>query len=113
MKELDISHCNLDERSLGEIWDALPQQGNTMEVLNTSRNMGNLDLVVIRNGLAHFSRLRKLNIAGNCLSQFTDFMFWDETIMSWQLEELDLSDIKVSAVTYAHVPLNSKLMLDV
>ncbi|KAH6664331.1 hypothetical protein F5X68DRAFT_161001 [Plectosphaerella plurivora] len=99
LKELDISHCNLDERSLGEIWDALPQQGSTMEVLNTSRNMGNLDLVVIRNGLAHFTRLRKLNIAGNCLSQFTDFVFWDETIMSWQLEELDLSDIKLSEET--------------
>lgn len=113
LKELDISHCNLDERSLGEIWDALPQQGSTMEVLNTSRNMGNLDLVVIRNGLAHFSRLRKLNIAGNCLSQFTDFMFWDETIMGWQLEELDLSDIKVRASLsiMVHSLLTSSLKL--
>lgn len=94
-KQLDISRCNLDERSLEEIWDVLPEQGSTMEVLNTSRNMGNVDHVVLRNGLAHFTRLRKLNVAGNCLSQFTDSMFWDETIMGWQLEELDLSDIKV------------------
>lgn len=98
-KQLDISRCNLDERSLEEIWDVLPEQGSTMEVLNTSRNMGNVDHVVLRNGLAHFTRLRKLNVAGNCLSQFTDSMFWDETIMGWQLEELDLSDIKLSDET--------------
>ncbi|KAM0285012.1 hypothetical protein ACHAQH_001701 [Verticillium albo-atrum] len=98
-RHLDISRCSLDERSLEEIWDALPEQSYKMEVLDTSRNFGNVDHVLIRNSLSHFARLRKLSIAGNCMSQFTDFLFYDETIMRWQLEELDLSDVKLSDET--------------
>ncbi|KAG7103575.1 hypothetical protein HYQ44_017663 [Verticillium longisporum] len=98
-RHLDISRCSLDERSLEEIWDALPEQSYKMEVLDTSHNFGNVDHVLIRNSLCHFVRLRKLSIAGNCMSQFTDFLFYDETIMRWQLEELDLSDIKLSDET--------------
>lgn len=78
------------------MWDVLPSQAATLEVLDTSHNFGNIDHAVIRNSLAHFTRLRKLSIAGNCLSQFTDFLFYDEVILGWQLEELDLSDVKVS-----------------
>ncbi|OLN81681.1 hypothetical protein CCHL11_05608 [Colletotrichum chlorophyti] len=99
LKELDISRCNLDERSLEEIWDALPAQGYKMEALNTSRNIGHVDYTVVKNNLSHFGCLRKLSIAGNCLSQFTDPILYDETIMRWSLEELDLSNIKLNDAT--------------
>lgn len=96
LKELDISRCNLDERSLEEVWDALPSQGYKMEALNTSRNIGHVDHMAVKQNLAHFYNLRKLGIAGNCLTQAKDTIFLDETIMGWGLEELDLSHINVS-----------------
>lgn len=96
LRELDISRCNLDERSLEEIWDALPSQGYRLEALNTSRNIGHVDHMVVKSSLSHFACLRKLSVAGNCLSQFTDPIFFEETIMSWGLEELDLSNMHVS-----------------
>ncbi|KAK1998294.1 leucine rich repeat protein [Colletotrichum falcatum] len=99
LKELDISRCNLDEKSLEEIWDALPSQGYKMEALNTSRNIGHVDHMVIKNNLSHFVCLRKLGIAGNCLSQFRDPIFFDETITRWGLEELDLSNINLNDAT--------------
>ncbi|OBR13611.1 Leucine rich repeat protein [Colletotrichum higginsianum IMI 349063] len=99
LRELDISRCNLDERSLEEIWDALPSQGYKMEALNTSRNIGHVDHMVVKNNLSHFACLRKLGIAGNCLSQFMDPIFFDETIMRWGLEELDLSNINLNDAT--------------
>ncbi|KAK2009819.1 leucine rich repeat protein [Colletotrichum eremochloae] len=99
LKELDISRCNLDEKSLEEIWDALPSQGYKMEALNTSRNIGHVDHMVVKNNLSHFVCLRKLGIAGNCLSQFRDPIFFDETIMRWGLEELDLSNINLNDAT--------------
>ncbi|GKT46647.1 uncharacterized protein ColSpa_06828 [Colletotrichum spaethianum] len=100
LKELDISRCNLDERSLEEIWDALPSQGYKMEALNTSRNIGHVDHMVVKNNLSHFVCLRKLGMAGNCLSQFRDPIFFDETIMQWGLEELDLSNINCPEANY-------------
>ncbi|KAL0930892.1 leucine rich repeat protein [Colletotrichum truncatum] len=99
LKELDISRCNLDERSLEEIWDALPSQGFKLESLNTSRNIGHVDHMVIKSNLSHFACIRKLSIAGNCLSQFTDPIFYDEAIMRWGLEELDLSNINLNNAT--------------
>lgn len=103
LRELDISRCNLDERSLEEIWDALPSQGYKMEALNTSRNIGHVDHMVVKNNLSHFACLRKLGIAGNCLSQFMDPIVFDETIMRWGLEELDLSNINVSPPRLVYV----------
>ncbi|EFQ24977.1 leucine rich repeat protein [Colletotrichum graminicola] len=99
LKELDISRCNLDEKSLEEIWDALPSQGYKMEALNTSRNIGHVDHMVVKSNLSHFICLRKLGIAGSCLSQFRDPIFFDETIMRWGLEELDLSNINLNDAT--------------
>ncbi|KAF3806336.1 hypothetical protein GCG54_00006098 [Colletotrichum gloeosporioides] len=99
LRELDISRCNLDERSLEEIWDALPSQGYRLEALNTSRNIGHVDHMVVKSSLSHFACLRKLSVAGNCLSQFTDPIFFEETIMSWGLEELDLSNMHLNNAT--------------
>ncbi|TDZ31822.1 hypothetical protein C8035_v000991 [Colletotrichum spinosum] len=99
LRELDISRCNLDERSLEEIWDALPSQGYRMEALNTSRNIGHVDHMVVKSNLCHFACLRKLSIAGNCLSQFSDPIFFEQTIMGWTLEELDLSNITLNDAT--------------
>ncbi|KAK1456940.1 leucine rich repeat protein [Colletotrichum cuscutae] len=99
LKELDISRCNLDERSLEEVWDALPSQGYKMEALNTSRNIGHVDHMAVKQNLAHFYNLRKLGIAGNCLTQAKDTIFLDETIMGWGLEELDLSHINLNDAT--------------
>lgn len=95
LRELDISRCNLDERSLERIWDALPAQGYKLEALNTSRNIGHVDHVVVKNNLSHLVSIRKLSIAGNCLSQYMNPIFYEETIMGWGLEELDLSNINV------------------
>ncbi|KAF6843269.1 leucine rich repeat protein [Colletotrichum musicola] len=99
LRELDISRCNLDERSLERIWDALPAQGYKLEALNTSRNIGHVDHVVVKNNLSHLVSIRKLSIAGNCLSQFMNPIFYEETIMGWCLEELDLSNINLNDAT--------------
>ncbi|KAL2753339.1 hypothetical protein ACRALDRAFT_1065349 [Sodiomyces alcalophilus JCM 7366] len=99
ISHLDISRCRLDENSLEDIWDALRDQGSTMEVLNTSHNSGSIDYSVVRNSLVHFTSLRSLKIAGNCLSQYSDFLFYYETVAKWPLEELDLSGVRLSEET--------------
>lgn len=70
-----------------------------MEVLNTSHNCGSIDYSVVRNSLVRFTSLRSLRIAGNCLSQCAEFLFYHETVTKWPLEDLDLSDIRVSSFT--------------
>ncbi|KZL70689.1 leucine rich repeat protein, partial [Colletotrichum tofieldiae] len=79
LKELDISRCNLDERSLEEIWDALPSQGYKMEALNTSRNIGHLNdatLQVLGNYLqcpeANYLRRLDLNNCGMTGTQIAE-----------------------------------------
>ncbi|ROT38518.1 RNI-like protein [Sodiomyces alkalinus F11] len=99
ISHLDISRCRLDESSLEDIWDALQHQGLSMEVLNTSHNSGSIDYSVVRDSLVHFTSLRSLKIAGNCLGRYTDFLFYDETTTKWSLEELDLSDVRLSEET--------------
>jgi Ran GTPase-activating protein (RanGAP) involved in mRNA processing and transport len=95
LTELDISDCNLDDEQLSELWKSFPGQRYSLQVLNTSYNVGQVSSKVMRASLSQFLALKKLNISGNCRRRLSDPVLDLNTLSHWMLKEVNLSDLRV------------------
>ena len=95
-RSLEVSRCGLTDRSLQLILNAMLSQENTMESIDISGNLARLSPLSFQGQIGHFGFIRKLNLSRVHRTSGPEPLVAPETMLSWRLTELDLSETSVS-----------------
>ncbi|OAA74630.1 leucine rich repeat protein [Akanthomyces lecanii RCEF 1005] len=99
LRRLELANCGLVDFGLSDIWTALDYQADSLEIIDLSNNQGNVKFEIVCNALSHLRRATKLCIARNVRLATGLSLFDDDTLATWQLQELDLSGIILNDAT--------------
>ncbi|OAA74124.1 leucine rich repeat protein [Cordyceps fumosorosea ARSEF 2679] len=99
LRRLELAQCGLGEFGLSDIWSTLDQQTDSLEILDLSNNPGIVQLEVVCNTLRHLSSVTKLCIARTVRLATGVSLFDDDALVTWQLQELDLSGMMINDAT--------------
>jgi hypothetical protein len=106
-RALEVSRCGLTDRSLQLILNAMLSQENTLESIDISGNLARLSPLSFQGQIGHFGFIRKLNLSRVHRTSGPEPLVAPETMLSWRLTELDLSETSVS---YCSGPLPAALI---
>ena len=95
LRALEISRCGLTDRSLQLILNAMLSQDNTLESIDISGNLACLSPATFQGQIGHFGFIRKLNLSRVHRTSGPEPLVSPETILTWRLEELHLSETVV------------------
>ena len=90
-RAIEMSHCGLNDRSLGLILEALRAQDNTIEAIDISCNIARLRPSIFDGQISVFGFIRKLDLSNVSRTTISEPLLSSETLLSWKLEELSLS----------------------
>ena len=96
LRALEISRCGLMDRSLQMILNSMLYQDNTLEAIDISGNLARLSPSTFQGQIGHFAYIRRLNLSRVQRTSGPEPLVTTETILTWRLEELDLSETSVS-----------------
>ncbi|KAI9793359.1 MAG: hypothetical protein M1816_000251 [Peltula sp. TS41687] len=99
LRALEISRCGLTDRSLQLILNAMLSQDNTLESIDISGNLARLSPSTFQSQIGHFGFIRKLNLSRVHRNSGPEPLVAPETILTWRLEQLDLSETAVNEQT--------------
>ncbi|KAL8674368.1 MAG: hypothetical protein Q9168_001228 [Polycauliona sp. 1 TL-2023] len=99
LRAIEVSNCGLADRNLLAILQALAHQGSTLECLNFSGNVARLEPLQMREYLDEFAFIRKINFSNTYRTSGREPLLELRTLVSWKLEELDLSRSSINAET--------------
>ncbi|KAI9786892.1 MAG: hypothetical protein M1839_005123 [Geoglossum umbratile] len=98
-RALEVSRCGLTDRSLQLILNAMLSQENTLESIDISGNLARLSPLSFQGQIGHFGFIRKLNLSRVHRTSGPEPLVAPETMLSWRLTELDLSETPVNEQT--------------
>ena len=74
-------------------------QDSTLESVDISGNLARLSPSIFQGHIGHFKHIRKLNLSRVHRTSGPEPLVAPETLMTWRLRELDLSETSVNAQT--------------
>ncbi|KAI9832510.1 MAG: hypothetical protein M1819_004299 [Sarea resinae] len=98
-RALEISRCGLTDRSMQLILNAMLSQDNTMESIDISGNLARLSPSTFQGQIGHFGFIRKINFSRVHRTSGPEPLIAPETLLTWRLEELNLSETQVNEQT--------------
>jgi uncharacterized protein YjbI with pentapeptide repeats len=98
-RALGLSRCGLTDRSLSFILDTLRAQDNTLEAIDISGNSARLSPSTFGAQIGIFGFIRKLNLSNISRTSGPEPLLSAETLMTWRLQELNLSGTSVNTNT--------------
>ncbi|KAH0566408.1 hypothetical protein GP486_000191 [Trichoglossum hirsutum] len=98
-RALEVSRCGLTDRSLQLILNAMLSQENTLESIDISGNLARLSPLSFQGQIGHFGFIRKLNLSRVHRTSGPEPLVAPETMLSWRLTELDMSETPVNEQT--------------
>ena len=98
-RAIELNRCNLNDRNMGLILDALRAQENTLEAIEIAGNTARLDPLTFDSQLGMFGFIRKLNLSHVSRTSGIEPLFTAETLLIWRLQELRLSGTPLNAAT--------------
>ena len=96
-RALDIGGCGLGDRNTFTIMNALSHQSATMESIDISGNLAQLDHKALHEELRSFGFLRKLNLSNISRVSGPQALLPAELLLLWRLEELRLAKTALKA----------------
>ncbi|KAI9677655.1 MAG: hypothetical protein M1817_006610 [Caeruleum heppii] len=99
LRALEISRCGLSDRSLQLILNAMLSQDSTLESIDISGNDARLTPSTFQGQIGHFGFIRKLNLSRVQKTQEPEPLVAPETLVTWRLEELHMSETTVNEQT--------------
>ena len=101
LRALEVSRCNLSDRSLGLILNAMLSQDSTLESIDISGNLARLSPSIFQGQIGHFGLIRKLNLSRVQRTAGPEPLVTPDTLLTWRLEELHLSQTPVSLASFS------------
>ncbi|KAI9878748.1 MAG: hypothetical protein M1830_010654 [Pleopsidium flavum] len=98
-RALEVSRCGLTDRTMYLILQALEAQENTLEAIDISGNLARLDPSSFQNQIGQFGFIRKINLSRVHRTSGPEPLIAPETLMTWKLEELFLSETPMNEQT--------------
>ena len=99
LRALEVSRCGLTDRTMYLILQAMEAQENTLEAIDISGNLARLDPSSFQNQIGRFGFIRKINLSRVHRTSGPEPLIATETLMTWRLEELFLSETPVNEQT--------------
>ncbi|KAI9808650.1 MAG: hypothetical protein M1825_003801 [Sarcosagium campestre] len=99
LRALEISRCGLTDRSLQLILNAMLSQDSTLQSIDISGNLARLSPSTFQGQIGHFGFIRKLNLSRVHRTSGPEPLVAPETMLTWRLEELHLSETPVNEQT--------------
>lgn len=99
LRALEVSRCGLTDRTMYLILQALEAQENTLEAIDISGNLARLDPSSFQSQIGRFGFIRKINLSRVHRTSGPEPLIAPETLMTWRLEELVLSETPMNAQT--------------
>ncbi|KAF2142978.1 uncharacterized protein K452DRAFT_225981 [Aplosporella prunicola CBS 121167] len=99
LRALELSKCGLNERKMSLLLDALRTQENTLEAIDISKNTARLVPSIFDPQLSVFGYIRILNLCGVGHTAGPEPLLTAETLLSWRLQELNLSGTQLNHAT--------------
>ncbi|KAI9811000.1 MAG: hypothetical protein M1827_005732 [Pycnora praestabilis] len=115
LRALEMARCGLTDRHMQLILNAMLSQDNTMEAINISGNLARLSPSTFQGQMGQFAYIRKINLSRVHRTSGPEPLIAPETLMTWRLDELDLSETKIneqtvdSIATYLASPMSDAL----
>ncbi|KAL8652809.1 MAG: hypothetical protein Q9226_004113 [Calogaya cf. arnoldii] len=98
-RAIEVSNCGLGDRSFQAILQALSYQGSTLECINFSSNFARLEPFHMGEYLDKMAYIRRIDFSNTYRTSGPEPLLELKTLMSWKLEELDLSRTSINAGT--------------
>ncbi|KYG48454.1 hypothetical protein M433DRAFT_141001 [Acidomyces richmondensis BFW] len=98
-RAIELNRCELNDRSMGMILDALRAQDNTLEALEIAGNTARINPATFDAQLGVFGFIRKLNLSYVSRTSGTEPLLQTETLLLWRLQELRLSGTTLNSAT--------------
>ncbi|KAK5120004.1 hypothetical protein LTR85_007080 [Meristemomyces frigidus] len=98
-RAIELNRCNLNDRSMNLILDALRAQDNTLEAIEIAGNTARINPATFDSQLGIFGFIRKLNLSYVSRTSGNEPLLQAETLLIWRLQELRLSGASLNPAT--------------
>ncbi|TKA28926.1 hypothetical protein B0A50_03337 [Salinomyces thailandicus] len=98
-RAIELDRCELNDRSINLILDALRAQDNTLEGLQIAGNAARINPATFDSQLGIFGFIRKLNLSYVSQTSGSEPLLQAETLLIWRLQELRLSGTTLNKAT--------------
>ncbi|KZF21320.1 RNI-like protein [Xylona heveae TC161] len=102
-RALEVSRCGLTDRSMQLILNAMLSQDNTMESIDLSGNLARLSPATFQGQIGHFAFIRRINLSRVQRTSGPEPLIATETLLTWRLESLQLSETAINEQTVASI----------
>ena len=103
LRALEVSDCGLSVHDLDVLLSTLAVQESTMEVINISGIQGRISPEIFQKQIGYFAQIRRINLTRVQKTSGPEPLIAPETLMSWRLEELILSQTSINEQTLESV----------
>jgi hypothetical protein len=99
LRALEIGNCGLSVHDIDVLLSTLAVQESTMEVIDISGVQGRFSSELFQRQIGYFGHIRKLNLTRVQKTAGPEPLIAPETLLTWRLEELQLSHTLVNQET--------------
>ena len=99
LRALEIGNCGLSVHDIDVLLSTLAVQESTMEVIDISGVQGRFSPELFQRQIGYFGHIRKLNLTRVQKTAGPESLIAPETLLTWRLEELQLSQTVVNQET--------------
>lgn len=99
LRALEIGNCGLSVHDIDVLLSTLAVQESTMEVIDISGVQGRFSPELFQRQIGYFGHIRKLNLTRVQKTAGPEPLIAPETLLTWRLEELQLSQTLVNQET--------------
>lgn len=103
LRALEVSNCGLSVHDLDVLLSTLAVQESTMEIIDISGVQGRISPEIFQKQIGYFAHIRRINLTRVQKTSGPEPLIAPETLMSWRLEELILSQTLVGSQTVESV----------
>jgi hypothetical protein len=102
-RSIELSRCALNDRSMQLILNSILSQDSTLESINISGNTARLSPSTFQGQIGHFAHIRSLDLSRVSRTSGPEPLVAPETLLTWRLERLILSETPVSIMYSSYV----------
>lgn len=99
IQALEVGNCGLSVHDVDVLLSTLAIQESTLEVIDISDAQGRFSPELLQRQIGYFGHIRRLNLSGVQKSAGPEPLIASETLMTWRLEELQLSRTAINPQT--------------
>ncbi len=99
LRALEIGNCGLSVHDIDVLLSTLAVQESTMEVIDIAGVQGRFSPELFQRQIGYFGHIRKLNLTRVQKTAGSEPLIAPETLLTWRLEELQLSQTVVNQET--------------